>query len=127
MFEAASSLQSKTPEEICYQDFKIFSNEGYSFGVSQITSMDQEELDKIKEKVEPSLKVVMENQDLDMMFLMMTNIIETSSELLCYGSMAGKTAREAFGIPKDEEKIILKGIVSRKKQFLPTFVEALHN
>ena len=41
--------------------------------------------------------------------------------------MAGKTAREAFGIPKDEEKIILKGIVSRKKQFLPTFVEALHN
>lgn len=127
MFEAGSSLQGKTAEEICYQDFKIFSNEGYSFGVSQITSMDQEELDSIKAKVEPSLKVIMENQDLDMMFMMMTNIAETSSELLCHGFLADETARNAFNICREKEKIVLKGIVSRKKQFLPKFVEALHN
>lgn len=127
MFEAGSSLQSKTPEEICYQDFKIFNNEGYSFGVSQITSLDQEELEHIREKVEPCLKTIMDNQDLDMMFMMLTNVVETNTELLCCGTLADETARDAFNIPEDAEKIILKGIVSRKKQFLPTFAEALHD
>ena len=125
MFEASSSLQSKTAEEICYQDFKIFSNDGYSFGVSQVTSMDQDELDNIRAKVEPSLETVMRSQGLDMMFLMMTNIVEASTELLCHGEMAEETARDAFNVPEDYEKIVLRGIVSRKKQFLPTFVEAL--
>ena len=126
MFEAGSSLQGKTPEEICYQDFKIFSNEGYSFGVSQISSLDESEFDDIKEKVEPYLEVVAKNQDLDMMFLMMTNIVETNTELLCYGNMADKMVREAFSISEEESKIVLKGIVSRKKQFLPAFAEVLH-
>ena len=127
MFEAGSSLQSKTPEEICYQDFKIFNNEGYSFGVSQITSLDQEELEHIREKVEPCLKTIMDNQDLDMMFMMLTNVVETNTELMCCGTLADETARDAFNIPEDAEKIVLKGIVSRKKQFLPTFAEALHD
>lgn len=125
MFEAGSSLQGKTPEEICYQDFKMFSNEGYSFGVSQITSLDEKEFEDIKEKVEPYLNTVREAQDLDMMFLMMTNIVETTTELLCCGDEAEETARQAFAIPECEEKLILKGIVSRKKQFLPAFVESL--
>ena len=127
MFEAGSSLQSKTPEEICYQDFKIFNNEGYSFGVSQITSLDHEELEHIREKVEPCLKTIMDNQDLDMMFMMLTNVVETNTELMCCGTLADETARDAFNIPEDAEKIVLKGIVSRKKQFLPTFAEALHD
>ncbi len=125
LFEASSGLQSKTPEEICYQDFKTFTNDGYSFGVSQVTAMNQEELDNIRAKVEPCLDTLMKTQGLDMMFLMMTNIVQTSTELLCHGEMAEETARDAFNVPDDQEKIVLKGIVSRKKQFLPTFVEAL--
>ena len=127
MFEAGSSLQSKSAEEICYQDFKTFDNEGWSFGVSQITSLDQTELDRLKEKIEPCLENIMDNQDLDMMFMMMTNIVETNTELLCCGPLAEDTAREAFNIPEDMDKIVLKGIVSRKKQFLPAFAEALQS
>ena len=126
MFRAASSLQGKTPEEICYQDFKIFNNEGRSFGVSQVTSMDSQELDSIREKVKEYLPQVMEQQDLDMMFMMMTNIVDTSTELLCCGLHADLLAKEAFDIADGDEHIILKDIVSCKKQFLPAFVEALH-
>lgn len=126
MFRAGSSLQGKTPEELCYQDFKIFSNEGYSFGISQVTSMDPRELDSIRDKVSGYLPQVMQQQDLDMMFMMMTNIARTSTELLCCGPHAELIVRDAFGIADGEDHIILKDIVSRKKQFLPTFVEALH-
>ena len=89
--------------------------------------MDQEELDNIKKKVEPCLRTVMESQDLDMMFMMMTNIVENNTELLCCGPMADEMVREAFDIPEEAERIILKGIVSRKKQFLPPFAEAFQN
>lgn len=125
MFEASSSLQSKTAEEICYQDFKIFHNEGYSFGVGQISSMDQEELEEIKGKVRPVMKEILRDKELDMMFLMMTDIAETSTELLCCGSGGEQLAREAFAVPEESETIQLKNIVSRKKQFLPRFVEVL--
>ena len=69
----------------------------------------------------------MENQDLDMMFMMLTNIVETNTELLCCGSLADETAREAFNVPEDDEKIVLKGdSFAQEKQFLPAFAEALH-
>ncbi len=126
MFEAGSSLHGKTPEELCYRDFKMFSNEGYDFGVSQISSLDSKEFEGLRYNIEQYLRVVMKSQELDMMFMMMTDIASTSTELLCCGNMAAQVAREAFDIPEDDEKIILKGIVSRKKQFLPAFVEALH-
>ena len=71
------------------------------------------------------MKEILRDKELDMMFLMMTNIVEASTELLCHGEMAEETARDAFNVPEDHEKIVLRGIVSRKKQFLPTFVEAL--
>ncbi len=125
MFKAGSNLQGKTPQEICYQDFKVFSNEGYSFGVGQISSMDQDELEDIKAKVRPVMKDIAVEKELDMMFLMMTDIAETSTELLCYGSSSENFARQAFDVPEDAEKIQLKNIVSRKKQFLPKFVEVL--
>ena len=60
--------------------------------MSQITSLDKNELDNIKEKVTPCLRGIMENQDLDMMFMMLTNIVETNTELLCCGSLADETA-----------------------------------
>lgn len=66
--------------------------------------MDQDELDNIRAKVEPSLETVMRSQGLDMMFLMMTNIVEASTELLCHGEMAEETARDAFNVPEDHEK-----------------------
>ena len=88
--------------------------------------MDARELDSIRDKVEEYLPQVMEQQDLDMMFMMMTNIVNTSTELLCCGLHADLLAKEAFDIADGDEHIILKDIVSRKKQFLPAFVEALH-
>lgn len=127
MFKAGSSLQGKTPNEIFYQDFKTFSNEGCTFGISQITYMNVEEIHGIKEKLIASIESIMQAQKLDMMFLMMTNITKSETELLCCGNDAVAIAKDAFDIPVEAENIILEGIVSRKKQFLPAFVESLNS
>lgn len=125
MFNAGSNLREKTVEDICYQDFKIFSANEVVFGVGQITSMNQEELDDVRERLGEYLDEARKEQRLDMVFLMLTNILEESTELMCCGDGSRERILEAWELPEDTEHILLKGVVSRKKQLIPTLVNYL--
>lgn len=125
MFQAGSNLKGKTAEEICFQDFKQFSVSDARFGVGQINSMSGEELQEIKEVLLPYMEKAALRQKLHMVFFMLTNIIEESTELLCYGKGAKEQVIEAFDLPSDTGDIHLPGVVSRKKQFIPAFVISL--
>ena len=125
MFQAGSNLRGKTAEEICFQDFKQFTVNDAKFGVGQINSMNAEELQEIKKNLVPFLSKAAYIQKVDMVFFMLTNIIEESTELLCYGKGAREQVIQAFDLPADTDVIQLKGVVSRKKQLIPTFVVSL--
>ena len=60
-----------------------------------------------------------------MVFFMLTNIVAESSELLCAGNGAREKMISAFDLKGNPEMIELKGVVSRKKQLVPTLVSAL--
>lgn len=125
MFNAGSSLKGKTAEEICFQDFKQFTVNESVFGVGQINSMNQEELQEMRELLEDYLPKAMEQNQLQMVYFMLTDILDESTELLCYGKGAREYILDAFDLPADTGKIVLKGVVSRKKQLIPTLVAAL--
>ena len=122
MFQAGSNLRGKSAEEICFQDFKHFTVGDVKFGVGQINSMNTDELSEIKERLLPYLEKAANAHRLDMVYFMLTNIVEESTELLCYGKRAKEQVIEAFDLPADTEDIHLEGVVSRKKQLIPTFV-----
>ena len=124
MFRAGSSLADKTPEEIFYQDFKKFSANGVNFGVGQISSLDKTELEELR----PKIAEFMENSDrndVDMMFFLLTNIMEESSDMVFVGENAKELVEAAFGAPAGENHIYLPGVVSRKKQFVPRVLGAI--
>lgn len=125
MFHAGSNLKGKTAEEICFLDFKQFTVNDTVFGVGQVNSMSAEELKEIKEIVMPYLEIARKQQGLDMIFFMLTNIVTESSELLCCGSEAREKLLGAFDLREDTLELLLKGVVSRKKQLVPTLVAAL--
>ena len=125
MFNAGSSLKGKTAEEICFQDFKQFKVNDIVFGVGQINSMNMEELQEAKEVLKPHLSKVMRENGLQMIFFMLTDILNESSELLCYGAGARKCILDAYDIPEESEKVMLRGVVSRKKQLIPALVSTL--
>ena len=122
MFQAGSNLKGKTAEEICFQDVKQFTVGDVKFGVGQINSMNADELGEIKGTLLPYMEKAALVQKVDMVFFMLTNIVEESTELLCYGKGAKEQVIEAFDLPADMSDICLNGVVSRKKQFIPTFV-----
>ena len=125
MFGAGSDLSSKEPKEIFNQDLKRFEVGDVEFIVSQINSMNSIELQEIKEKIVPYLEEVFEGLGVSMAFVMLTNIVKESTELLCFGEKSKDVVKEAFQLPGDMKRIILKGLVSRKKQLIPSLVSIL--
>lgn len=73
----------------------------------------------------PYMEKARQAQQVDMVFFMLTNIIQESTELLCCGNGAREQVLEAFDLSDDIEEIMLKGVVSRKKQLIPAFVISL--
>ncbi len=125
MFKAGSNFETKTTEEICYQDFKTFTAGDILFGVSQISAMSREELDKVKERVLPYQSVIMEERKLHMVFIMLTDILNESSELICLGKGADEAVVKAFYKQKLNDGYRLRGVVSRKKQLIPELLDAI--
>lgn len=125
MFRAGCDFQSKTEEEIFYQDFKIFHTDDNAFGVAQISAVSREELSAIKEKIHTYMTKVLTDKDLDMVFVMLTDILNEETELLCEGNGAMELAQRAFHAPAEEYSMTLARVVSRKKQLIPALITAL--
>lgn len=125
MFRAGSDFQNKTTEEIFYQDFKVFHTNDCEFGVAQISAMSREELDKLGEQLRPFMKEVLGEKKLDMVYVMLTDILEESSKVIFDGNEAGRILSYAFKKAEDEQGILLPGIVSRKKQLIPQLMNTL--
>ncbi len=125
MFQAGSNFKNKTTEEIFYQDFKVFHTQDYDFGVAQISAMSREELEKVGEQLRPFMTQVLGEKKLDMVYMLLTDILEESSKVIFSGSEAGKFLAHAFRKSEQETGILLEGIVSRKKQFIPPLMNAM--
>ena len=122
MFRAGSSLADKTPEEIFYQDFKKFSGNDKNFGAGQISSMDKTELEQLRPKIAAYMEGAVKEGE--MLFFLLTNILTESSDLVFAGEGAKELVETAFGEPEGNW-VHVPGLVSRKKQFVPSVLHVL--
>ena len=60
-----------------------------------------------------------------MLFFMLTDIMTECSEVIYGGNHAKELIESAFGVKCDGMSALLKGVVSRKKQLIPTIMESL--
>lgn len=126
MFRAGSDLKNRTPEEIFYTDFKTFEVNEETIGIGQITSMDEEELSDIRDRIKPFIEKAYEQHGLSLAFFMLTNIIDESTTMICYGKHAQELLESAFGVAVEDHIAKMPGIVSRKKQVVPVIMAELN-
>ena len=126
MFRAGSDLKNRTPEEIFYTDFKTFEVIVETIGIGNITSMDEEDLCDIRDRIKPFIEKAYEQHGLSLAFFMLTNIIDESTTMICYGKHAQELLESAFGVTVEDHIAKMPGIVSRKKQVVPVIMAELN-
>jgi manganese-dependent inorganic pyrophosphatase len=86
--------------------------------------MSRAELNRVQARIVPEIGQMLLEKKVDMLFVMLTDILEESTQLVFSGENAKTLVKTAFGAP-DEDGILLKGVVSRKKQLIPALMNAL--
>ena len=127
MFRAGSNLSDKSEEEIFYRDYKKFSIGEITVGVGQVNCMSQEEIDElIKKEASYITSVTDKSDDINIAYLLLTDVMKETSYVMLSGKNAEQVLMQAFNLDEiTNNYVILPGVVSRKKQFLPAIVEVL--
>ena len=117
IFSATDSLTSRSAKDIIGTDFKIFEEYGVRFGISQAETVTLAQLGEVEGKLREELFNVKENNKLDWMMLLVTDIIKEESQLITTGFAP---AEQIFAYKKLGDNLyFLPGVLSRKKQLLP--------
>ena len=125
MFRAGSKLADRPMDEIFHTDYKYFQVNGKRIAISQVTSVSQEELDEIRPRILEYMQSYLPASGQNILFAMLTNIIDESTELLFVGKGAAALARAAFQQEGSDHALVLPGVVSRKKQLAGPLLAAL--
>ena len=125
MFDAGADLTGRTAEEVFHGDYKIFSRGNAKFGVGQGSFMTENSRKAAEALVGPFLKTAAESEELPMVFYMFTDVKSQVTEMLYYGAGAQEVLERAFNVTPDNGIAVLPGIVSRKKQVVPSLMSAL--
>ncbi len=114
---SASSLD-KPAEVLLKTDFKEFHLGEHRVGISQITTVDSTAMMKRKTELLEEMKKLRDEKKYDMVLLMVTDVLREGTELLFLGDR--EIIRQAFSLARlREDRVFLKGIMSRKKQVVP--------
>ena len=124
LLKAGASIGDMQPAEIAKNDMKEFQIGDYRILVSQISVMDPEDALKMKAELLESMNAICETDNFDMCLLMITDILQESTELLYVGSPKTLIG-QAFMKDASGDSISLPGVMSRKKQIIPPLMDAV--
>ena len=71
------------------------------------------------------MDTVLEEKKLNMVFMMLTDILEETTYMVCAGEGADQVMEAGYHEKKTNDSYTLKGVVSRKKQVIPVFMTAI--
>ena len=125
MFEVGENLDGRAPEALLSQDFKIFISGQTRFGVCQINFMSAKNLQTARALLPGCLADGLSRQRVTDLYVLLTSIPESTSTVLYAGTHAHGILNDAFpDAPTQADAVILEGVISRKKQFLPALMKA---
>lgn len=124
MFKAGTSLEGKDSEDLLSEDMKQFEIEEEAIRISQVFTMDLESLEKRKKDLVRTMEFDLDRYNLSTYVLVFTDIIRESSEIMVVGLFDEDIAK-AFGKILDDQSFSAEGILSRKKQVVPTITQAI--
>lgn len=124
MLKAGADLSNKTLEDLMSLDSKEFEAGEHRFEVAQVNAIDVSEVLERQGELEVLMKESIRNKKLDLFVFVVTDILNNNSEAIVLGSRSD-IIDDTFKSSVVNNRVLLPGIVSRKKQIVPVITEAL--
>lgn len=123
MLKAGTNLSSKTAAELIDIDAKTFELNGEAVRVAQVNTVDINDILARQEEIEVAIQEAIVTEGYSDFVLMITDIVNSNSEILALGSNMAKV-EAAFEFILENNHAFLAGAVSRKKQVVPQLTES---
>jgi manganese-dependent inorganic pyrophosphatase len=127
LFHASVFTGENDPISLIFRDFKTYNVNAITFGIGQVNFMDRESLDAKKSELLPALEAAASEKGLKMIFVMLTDIGASNSDVIFYGDDAADLLENAFEKTPDDSSLFIEGLVSRKKQLVPEILSEMQN
>lgn len=124
MFNAGTSLEGMTKEEVIYNDFKVFPVKEEKIAIGQIFTTNIKEITNQVQEYLQLLDDISLNNGYTLCTLVVTDIIHNGSYFF-YNEKAKHIMNMAF--EEEKQGFYKQDVVSRKKQVLPAILEIMSN
>lgn len=123
MLKAGTNLGTKSAAELIDLDAKSFPMGGSNLRIAQVNTVDLAEVFARQAELESAMQEANAANGYDLFVLVVTNILDSDSEILIVGEPK-ENVEKAFDVTLDNNRALLKGVVSRKKQVVPQLTAA---
>ena len=107
MLKAGTDLSSYSIEEILNIDRKTAVYGNYKASINQVMTADVEETLKLKEELEAGMQKIIENENLDLFMLLITDIINSDSTVIALGNKT-EAVEKGYNITLNNNMAVLK-------------------
>ncbi len=125
LLKAGTNLATKPADVLIDIDAKTFELNGHSVRVAQVNTVDIPEVLARQSEIEAAMTTSIQANAYSDFVLMVTDIVNSNSEILALGKNSDKV-EAAFNFELKDNHAFLAGAVSRKKQVVPQLTESFN-
>lgn len=122
MLEAGADLSDKSVKELLTMDAKEFTMNGSKVEIAQVNAIDTTKVYEQQSELEVGINEIIEEKNLELFLFVVTDILNNDSEVLALGDANGRV-ESAFDTTLENNRALLEGVVSRKKQIVTVLTD----
>lgn len=125
MLKAGADLSDKTIAQLITLDAKEFQMGSAKVEVAQVNAVDVNDVLARQEELESAINAIISEKGLDLFLFVVTDILNNDSVGLALGKSA-HAVEKAYNVKLENNKALLKGVVSRKSQMIPVLTDTFN-
>lgn len=122
MLKAGADVSDKSVLELLTMDAKEFTMGAQKVEIAQVNTVDIDTVYEQQKEIETEMDTIINEKNLDLFLFVVTDILNNDSEVLALGAGQDRVAN-GFNVNLENNRALLKGVVSRKKQIVTTLTD----
>lgn len=122
MLKAGTDLSDFSVEQLIKLDAKEVDLKDVKSVIAQVNTASIPDVLKMKADLEKAMRDTISNKNLDLFVLLITDIINSNSQVIALGDRA-EIVEKSYSVKLKDNTALLEGVVSRKKQVVPVLTE----